>query len=857
MLLGDHLLRKKTFINLDAALARLKKVSSGYQKIEEVNCALLELIQKEPEPCFLLSPVLDFISRVDREGILDHYTFTSFELWLNQASLLSPEENLKVRAKIVGKWIERNDYQAFFPIGMGKMYEGTHFVTAHKSPDLDTTIASFWGWVDAFGARVGNSLHIWNLPGGPPASQIEIQWLFSDYFGPSIFTHLAKTKLALSLTGKDLMTQQGMVVKSLEDSLVDAEHDASRPAVVMVDQMRRYLGDWRSFDVEGVRQVIIMLNSCLRWFENHLYLHMVSLFAKKKVVWEEITAWVPRLFLMRIEDCDPARELSVKQTKEVFDFMEQVLGLSQGMKASFEELGICLAKLAGISFTGSNQFLDAIRRLFDEKGHLIENRMDLFSFLEIVIRELHSSLVKVRSRLEKLDIALKTKEQVFGRLPTFVTLRSEVEEIRHKMGSYVSLTVTYENDRQMFPVGVIHAATIRKQILGTVSLRDFCNRDEMTIPSYLDVISVIDHHKSQLQTYTPPFAIISDAQSSNSLVARQAFEINDRYSSRGQSLESIEKQISQVAKDPSESAHRLMQRLLRKRAAVKQKGSFFIDEEREYAEYLHFLYGILDDTDLLSKVSYVDVECVASLVNRLKSIAEKKEVEVISLEDLPRDQNFPKKAAERILRNEDMYSLYRKAYEYREKEVTEQIELVSRKKESHFFDDTKEQNGCCRIGQAKIFASNVSIFRKEAEKIRAFWVEVAKRVFKDKPDIDLHLQMVSTIVSAEEVFRGFLGKYSHQDEMWIWVPESETALEHLRRFLNAFQFSPGFKENPVEVEIFGPRSSELESIFKESFLRVPYQIKESSESLVVIYYRAGSLNSRKAMVSPFLPKLGL
>ena len=35
---------------------------------------------------------------------------------------------------------------------MGKIYEGTHFVTAHKSPDLDTTIASFWGWLDAFAA---------------------------------------------------------------------------------------------------------------------------------------------------------------------------------------------------------------------------------------------------------------------------------------------------------------------------------------------------------------------------------------------------------------------------------------------------------------------------------------------------------------------------------------------------------------------------------------------------------------------------------------------------------------------------------------------------------------------------------
>ena len=49
----------------------------------------------------------------------------------------------------------------------------------------------------------------------------------------------------------------------------------------------------------------------------------------------------------------------------------------------------------------------------------------------------------------------------------------------------------------------------------------------MGIPSYLEVISVIDHHKSALNTFAPPVAIIADAQSCNTLVAQKAFEIND------------------------------------------------------------------------------------------------------------------------------------------------------------------------------------------------------------------------------------------------------------------------------------------------------------------------------------------
>src|SRR5436190_22316030 len=109
---------------------------------------------------------------------------------------------------------------------------------------------------------------------------------------------------------------------------------------------------------------------------------------------------------------------------------------------------------------------------------------------------------------------MKAKQEVFGHHPTYVTMDSDVEEIRQKMGSHIHLTVANPNDSKLFPVGIVPASVLRKNILGTVSLRDFCNREEMGIPAYLDVISVIDHHKSQLHTFAPPFAVISDAQSS-------------------------------------------------------------------------------------------------------------------------------------------------------------------------------------------------------------------------------------------------------------------------------------------------------------------------------------------------------
>ena len=101
MHLGDRSFQKKTF-PLDSVFKKFKNhpVSVDRKRSDEVNQALLHLIQKEPEPCFLLAAVLDFIERVDREQIIQNYTFASFELWLNQSSGLSDEENLRVLSLI-------------------------------------------------------------------------------------------------------------------------------------------------------------------------------------------------------------------------------------------------------------------------------------------------------------------------------------------------------------------------------------------------------------------------------------------------------------------------------------------------------------------------------------------------------------------------------------------------------------------------------------------------------------------------------------------------------------------------------------------------------------------------------------
>lgn len=820
-LLGDHQITVRFFDGLDSLIKKLKKEkkSSLRDRSEGVNRLLLELIQKEAEPCFLLPAVLEFVQRIDLEKILEDYSFSSFESWLNQHSGLGFEENYHIRSKIAGKKVERGDYQELFPIGMGKVYEGTHFVTAHKSPDLDTTVASFWGWLDAFAARVGDGLHVWNLPDGPPASQIEIEWAFTDLFGPGVFSHLPKTRTSLNLTGNDLVTQKGVQRKTLSDSISDIDHDRDHNAILVVDEEGFFLGDWRASDVEEVRQVIIGLSSCLRWFENTLHLRLISAFAKKSLFSSDVEEMLTKLLELPLHNCEPARDFSKKQKGHVHDFLVKVLDMKKGLDSDFEHLAAKLCKLGEVPFGGIEGLISKMKKakLFDSKGKLVDDRPLIFTFLEGAIEGLHLGIVKIRARLEKLDIALKAKYEVFGHHLNSATVRSEVEELRIKMGSYSYLTLSHPENGRLYPVGVVQGCDLRKTSLGTVSLRDFCNRDEMGIPSYLDVISVIDHHKSVLNTVAPPMAILSDAQSSNTLVAKRAFEIND----------------------------------------ANRKKPYYIDSQREFVEYLHFLYAIIDDTDLLSKVSPLDVQCVASLLNRMKSLHLGKKTEIIDLSDLPRDLTFSKKGAQRILQNEDMYSLYRKIYQYREVEVEKNLSLCARGEPSNLFADTKEQNGCCRIGQTKLFAANIPYFEKHANDVRRVWLQKAMKSHKEKKEIDLHIHMTSTIVSAEEVYKGTVGKYHHKDELWLWIPEGVVAVERLKRFLSAFQGSPAFKKNSLELEFLGENGEELALIFKESFFDIPQKKMKKDLPIAVLKFNAGTLNSRKAMVSPFLPVAAL
>lgn len=862
--LGDFVLSPYKFKNLDKVFKEFRAKEflrlNEMQKTERINRLLLDLIQSAPIPGFLLPAVTDYIEQIAQMKVLEIYTFSHFELWLNQFSGLADEDNYRVRAHIAGKYIPRDEYQIYFPVGMGKVHPGSHFVTAHSSPDLDTTVASFWGWVDAFAARVGEKLHVWNLPGGVPPPQIEVDLLFNQIFGEGLFTHLAKARTSLAISSLDLLSQKGLVKKQMDESTLNIEHERSQNAVVLVDELGFYIGDWRTIDVEGVRHVLLLLNQTLRWFENNLHVKMISLFAKENLSSKDFPAFVSSIFGIRIRDAEPVQEFTERQKQQLADYLTRVLLVKEGLDSTFEEFARAMKALSLSDFQDFINLFESLKKsnLFDRSGYLVENRPRIFNHLEKIIKGLTQAIQSVRNYVERLDVALKIKIEVFGYFPQMLSYRADLEEIRSKMGSYSSLTVTTsDKEGRAIPLGVVHARDLLKPILGTVTLRDFCNREETKIPSYLEVISVIDHHKSSLLTHSPLVAQLSDSQSSNALVAQLAFKINDAHGVGGMTRAAMEAERKEVAKDlRAPENKRLMQRLLQKQLACEKTGDYFVDPTREALEYMHFLYAILDDTDLLTKVSFKDVHCVASLLNRLKSLMLKKEVEVISFDDLPQGSDFVTLAAKRILQNVDMYSLYRKIYKAKEQAVEKNIQLCLKGRPSSIFVDTKEQNGCCRVGQTKMFAKNIPSFLKHAVKLRKAWCEDAHLMHKEKGEIDLHMHMISTIAGAEDLFAGTAGKYKHPDELWIWIPSVEQAVEHLKSFLNAFRHLPQIVGNRCSVEFFGENAKELDLIFKESFLPIPRTtVSKTGLPIAVLKYNAGSINSRKAQVSPCLPQL--
>lgn len=866
-LLGDIQITPEAFPDVESVIAGFQEESffllSWRKQFRKINEALCNLIQKTATPCFLLSSVLDFIHRINQNHIAkEPYHFALFEFWLNNFSNLTEAENAEIRAKIAGKHVPRGDYQGLFPIGMDKIYPGSHYVIAHLSPDIDTMVASFWGWLDAFAARVGSSLHRWFLPDGPPDSPFTS--MFQGMLGKNLFQAIPRTTSSLSLTSLDLVNQR-QISKVSGDTLIEKliHPESNGKAIILVNQEGHYLGDWHPSDIELARQVTLPYKSCLRWFENHLHSHLISLFAKENLSLGDFQTFQATVFHVQMNTCEPVVEFNRNQKEFLGLFLKEIFKLEKGLESTYQDLIAAL----NLHLDGKiTDFLTQLEQLphhsiFNQRGHFDENRSEIFNQLKGLIHLLDEAMQASRNFVERLDIQLQIKSQVLGTPPLFLTMQSDLEEMRLKMEHREYLTVVIqESEGNLFPVGIIRAADLARSSLGTVSFRDFCNFEEVKMSSHFEVISVMDHHKNNLKTSTVPTLNVADVQSCNILLAEQAFLLNDQYSLGGLSRELVEEQLNHLPSftDSTPGDLRIQQRLLQRGLAAKRPATFYIHPVREKCEYLCFLQAILDDTDLLTKVSHRDLICIAELLNRLKSLSMGKEVEIIAFDDIPRDKNFISVATQRILQQPDMYSIYKHVYLLKEQSIESNLKLCIEGKPSNIFIDAKEQNGCARVGQTKLFKQNFPYFSEHAMAVRKIWLDKSRSVYNEHPEIDLHMHMISTVASAEEVYHNQMGSYTHLDELWLWVPPTQSGFTHLNSFLVNFQAGAKKALDKLSVEFIGKKSIEFVQIFSQGLPQAHHTFSPENlldGTIAILRFGAGKLNSRKSMISPFLPRL--
>jgi len=860
--LGQIKIEIKEFKHLNHKLEKLNSPQflklNEFQKQEALSLLLLNLIQEEPSG-FVLRQIADFIRCVHSLKLVSKYTIFVFENWLNQYSGLSEKENLTIRGKIVGKTVPRYEYQGLFPIGMGKTFDGPHFVTAHGSPDLDTIVASFWGWVDAFGARVSSGLHIWNVPSGPPKAVTELDPLFYQVFGDNVFSDFSRSKEVLNITAFDLLTKNGMTLCYPQQSLRELTDETK--AVVLVDDEGNYVGDWKGVNSEKYRRILNLFYLLLHYFETQFQHTLIKALSSEKPKSNEIKDELKKIFNFSVLKTEVLRNLTVKEQTQLDSFLRDVLQISHGIESSMQMIVESIGKITKLSYPTLISLIEELfsKDLFDSEDRLLENRPLLLQTLEKSVSSLFILFREIRSYLESFYVALGAKEKVLGLMPDSVAYNADIEEVKSRMDRSPFLTVNLHLDAGVhFPLGVIFSQDIQRQILGTVTLRDFSNKEETKIPSYLEIISGLDHHKFNFSGSQPATITIKDVQSANVLVAFAAFEINDRYSFSGIKKDQIDHLIGKE-KEETLSSLRLKQRLLMRKANMLKYGQCAIDEEREFLEYYHFLFAILDDTDLLSKVTHLDINCVASLLNRMKSLQLKKEVEEVHFDDLDvKDPSFSKKATLKLLQNKELYSLYQIVYEKREKDVEKHLESMLSKPTFPLFEDTKTQNGCARVGQKKLYSSNFKAYFGLRESLKELWLKESFNVLEKTPAIDLHMLMMTTIASTEDVFKGASAHYSHQDELWIAIPDTETAVTHLKLFLNQFKRNQAIQKDAahIHVEVFGKTATLFKLIFEESFIQCPVEAKRGPDHFAVIYHSAGILNSRKTMISPFLPVSG-
>ena len=777
-------------------------------------------IKEQKTPCFLLPKLSAIISAINELKILESpFRFSNFEMWLILFSDLSDSEKQAVRNKISGISMPRQAYQLLYPIEPGKYHSGAHTTCAHHSPDLDTSVTSFWGWLDSFNAQIGEGMHLWNLPGGLLGKSDS--FIFEKMLGKKGLENIAKARTSLCPLAIDLIDRNCMRLCTGDAHLSKITFSHYEDAIIIVDHQGYFLGQWHKKDLARVEAIFSLLSQTFTWIQRELFSKLVALFANKNPTEADYDTLLKELLSLR--PCDSAlshlcapKELLEATFMRLFQLNQADFSLADLASACEEKKHIFTSTTLQEALTSLNT-----EKLFQASTGLVKERYEVFGFIQKISTKLETSLRDLQLWCDRIEVGLMIKEDILQIKSHSISVKAELGEVEQALQKLNWICAVYpEKNGRMIPVGVITKEKLAKRCLGTAALRDFSSNQEMEISKRIDVISIVDHHKCHIHSHFAPVAHISNTQACSTLVA----ELKNALLTQGEKI------------------------------ATKDNLATWISPERIFLQNMSLTLALLDDTDSLKKAGFRDLEAFSSLIN-----------EMLSLNSTTAKLIPSHAEKETILHHPQVKELFQLIDQTRAAVLETEIVSAAQASGDHepsLFRDTKIQNNCARVGQIKLLTQVSEHFAKYKHDLRSTWAARARQLCRSQRNLSLHLQMISTLLKDGE-------EAPAQDELWIWCDQSERGYEHMTHFLRGFRLSEAIqkelawlKSNPndtgaLTVTIHASKEAvkPLMDVVCVNFMKCASRVNilDSQEAYITISYRPGTINSRKSLISPYLP----
>uniref|UniRef100_UPI001300B384 hypothetical protein n=1 Tax=Candidatus Similichlamydia epinepheli TaxID=1903953 RepID=UPI001300B384 len=409
---------------------------------------------------------------------------------------------------------------------------------------------------------------------------------------------------------------------------------------------------------------------------------------------------------------------------------------SISISSTMEDLALSLEQ------NGISELKQFFMHLHQLRSMMGSDRASLLQEIKKILEPLDSLTEQVFHFLRKGQNALLLKISLWGHSSRWVTRETTLTRLQDLFSSSTTPlpVVLLTDEGNLFPIGCVEKD--RAMIAcGTVSLRDFSNRLEANISHELEIISVIDHHKTSIQTTTPSLLYIADVQACSVLLSEL----------ENQSLQQYGKMEE-----------------------------YTVAPERKLLFAFSILAAIFDDTDLLAKAKIRDFTAVCALLSEL-SHEHLSWSAGASLDEI----------RQMLLGSSHAFEIYSKFFALREENMKKSIEKAAQKESFELFSDSKGTR--VLIGQTKLFLNNWPQLRSLRSQLLQQWL----RFGQSKGDHLLFFSHVmSTICSAEQVIKGTPHPKDHKDQLWL-AGKSEKMIDQFVKKILEHELA----SNEVEIEL--------------------------------------------------------